>query len=208
VRAQHHACVLGLEEDRVLHRAGRVVLAEVEGVEVEPRRLDLRAFGDLPAHRHEDVVDPLHQGGQRVACPLGVAVVGQRDVDGLLDEHPLLVLGLELLGTPLEGHVHGTAGLTDPLPGLLAGLRWERPDLAVGEGERRPVTRVRQPDLLELGEVGRGSDRSDRLVAARLDLLGVQRRDLDRVVVGVGTGHGLVRSLPLGQERWIRISQV
>ena len=66
VGAQHDAGVLGLEEERVLHRCGPGGPAEVERVEVEPLGLDLGALGDLPAHRHEDVVDPLHQGGQRV----------------------------------------------------------------------------------------------------------------------------------------------
>ena len=51
------------------------------------------------------------------------------------------------LGTPLERLVDRTAGLADPLPGLLAGLRRQRADLAVGEGQRGAVARVRQPDL-------------------------------------------------------------
>ena len=55
-----------LDEQGVLLLARRVVAAEVERVEVEPLVLDLGALGDLPAHRDEDVGDPLGDGRQRV----------------------------------------------------------------------------------------------------------------------------------------------
>ena len=53
------AAALRLDEQGVLLLARRVVAAEVERVEVEPLVLDLGALGDLPAHRDEDVGDPL-----------------------------------------------------------------------------------------------------------------------------------------------------
>ena len=90
------------DEEGVLHRARRVVRAEVERVEVEPLGLDLGALGDLPAHRDEDVLDALHEGGERVARARGTAVVGQRDVDGLLDQHARVALVLELDLAALE----------------------------------------------------------------------------------------------------------
>ena len=123
-------------------------------------------------------------------APRGGAVGRQRDVDGLLDQHPLLVLGLEHLLPRGERLVDRAAGLADPLPGLLAGLRRQRADLAVGQRERRPVAGVLEPDLLELGEVAGRGDRRERGVAHRLDLLGLERRDLDGVVIGVRSGHG------------------
>ena len=55
------------DEEGVLHRARRVVRREVQRVEVEPLGLDLGALGHLPAHRDEDVLDALLQGGERVA---------------------------------------------------------------------------------------------------------------------------------------------
>ena len=61
---------------------------------------------------------------------------GQGDVDGLLDQHPLLVLGLEDGLPGGERLVDRAAGLADALAGVLAGLRRQRADLAVGEGER------------------------------------------------------------------------
>ena len=192
--------------ERVLHGARRVVGPEVERVEVEPLGLDDRALGDLPAHRDEDVGDQLGAGGDRVPGADGDPVGRQRDVDGLLDQHPLLVLGLEHGLAGGERLVDGTAGLADPLAGLLARLRRQRADLAVGERERRPVAGVVDPHLLERGEVGRGRDRGERGVARGLDLLGLQRGDLHGVVVGVRSGHvclssAVQRGVQLGKSR-------
>ena len=75
-------------------------------------------------------------------APWRRAVPGQRDVDGLLDQHPLLVLGLELGLPGGERLVDGAAGLADALAGVLAGLRRQRADLAVGQRQRRPVAGV------------------------------------------------------------------
>ena len=180
VRAQHQVVVGRLGPEGVLHGARRVVGAEVEGVEVQPLGLDDRALGDLPAHRDEDVVDQLGTGGQRVAGPAGRAVDGQRDVDGLLDQHPLLVLGLEHLGAGGQGLGDRPAGLADALAGLLACLRRQRADLAVGQGQRRAVACVVEPDLLERGQVGRGPDRGERLVAGAATCSSVERGDLRR----------------------------
>ena len=163
---------------------------EVERVEVEPLGLDDRTLGDLPAHRDEDVGDQLGAGGDRVPGAGGHPVGRQRDVDGLLDQHPLLVLGLEHRLPLAERLVDRAAGLADPLAGLLAGLRRQRADLAVGQRQRGAVAGVVDPHLLELGEVGGGRDRSQGGVAGGLDLLGLQRGDLHGVVVGVGSGHG------------------
>ena len=122
----------------------------------------------------------------------------QGDVDGLLDQHPLLVLGLEDGLPGGERLVDRAAGLADALAGVLAGLRRQGADLAVGEGERRAVAGVVEPDLLEGVEVGGGGDRGQGRLAHRLDLLGLERGHFDRVVVGVGAGHG---SLSRGDSR-------
>ena len=50
----------------VIDPAGRVVGTEVERVEVEPLGLHHGPLGNLPAHRHEHVGDPLRQHGERV----------------------------------------------------------------------------------------------------------------------------------------------
>ena len=89
-----------------------------------------------------------------------------------------------------ERLLHGPARLADALAGLLAGLRRQRPDLAVGQGQRRPVAGVLDPDLLQRLEVGGARDRGERGVARGLDLLGLQRGHLHGVEVGVRSGHG------------------
>src|SRR4051812_26825332 len=83
-----------------------MVLAEVERVEVQPRRLDLGALGHLVAHRDEDVRDPLADLGDRVAGAAGGAVERQGDVDGLLGQHPLVALGLQHRPPGVEGLLH------------------------------------------------------------------------------------------------------
>ena len=80
------------------------------------------------------------------------------------------MLGLEHDLAGGERLVDGAAGLADALAGLLAGLRREGADLAVGEGEGRTVARVVDPDLLEGVEVGGGGDRGQGRLAHRLDL--------------------------------------
>ena len=191
-----------LDPEGVLQGAGRVVGTEVEGVEVEPLGLDLGSLGDLPAHRHEDVGDVLGDGGQRVPGTDRFDVPRQRDVDPLGREQVFLLGGLDLGGSGREGGVDGAAGLADALAGLLAGLRRQRADLPVRQGQRRPVAGVVEPGLLERVDRVGGRDRSERLVAHPLHLVGTQRRDLDGVVVGVGRGHaGLSRSGSAVQSR-------
>ena len=90
------SAVTAPDEEGVHHRPGRVVGVHVQRVEVEPLRLDLGPLGDLVAHGHEVVLDALLDGGQRVPGAGRAAVVGQRDVDGLVDQHGLVALRLEL----------------------------------------------------------------------------------------------------------------
>ena len=75
-------------------------------------------------------------------APAGDPVGRQGDVDGLLDQHPLLVLGLEHRLAAAERLVDRAARLADPLAGLLAGLRRQGADLPVGQRQRRPVAGV------------------------------------------------------------------
>ena len=190
VRAHHQAAVGRLQPEGVLHGARRVVRAEVERVEVQPLGLDLGALGDLPAHRDEHVADQLLEGGQRVPGALRGAVPRQRDVDGLLDQHPRLVLGLEL-GLPGRRAPASTAprACADAHAGVLAGLRRQRADLPVRQRQRRAVAGVLGADPLERVEVGGGGDRGEGGLAHRLDLVRLQRGDLDGVVLGVRARH-------------------
>ena len=119
-------------------------------------------------------------------APGGDAVPGQRDVDGLLDEDPLVALLLEL-GLPGGQRLgDGAAGQADALAGLGLGGRRQGADLPVGQRQRRPVAGVLEAGGLERVEVGGLRDRGQRVVAGVLDLVGVQGGHLHGVV-------GLVR---------------
>ena len=144
------------EVEGVLHGAGRVVLAEVERVEVQPRRLDLGALGDLVAHRDEHVRDPLADLRDRVPGAARGAVERQRDVDGLLDEHPLVALGLEHGAAGVERLLHLGARRVHPSARLGPLRAGQRPQRAPGQQDGRAVAEVRGFDHGERGEVGRG----------------------------------------------------
>ena len=180
----------GRDEEGVHHRAGRVVAADVERVEVQPLRLELGAVGDLVAHAHEDVGDPLGERGQRVPGAARGAVPGQRDVDPLLGQHAGVALGLELGQPRLVGLRDRLRGRRSPACrrrcGRPAAARRARGGPAApargrpgGRAGRRPAPpgRRRRERLL------RGAHRVvERLRGERGDLLGV---------VGiVGARHG------------------
>ncbi len=119
----------------------------------------------------------------------GHPVGREGDVDGLVEEHPRVVLGLEHRLPLGDGLVHRTAGLAHALARLLARLRGQGADLAVGERQRGAVAGVVDPRLLERVEVGGGGDGGQGRFARGVDLLGLQGADLHGVVVGVGSGH-------------------
>lgn len=115
------------------------------GVEPHPHlhrrlRLDLGALGDLVAHAHEDVGDPLGELRQRVAAAARAPVGGQRDVDCLLREDPLVALRGQHRVALVVGGLDPLAGLVDALPGV--GLRlWGSAPIsrrATSTGERSP----------------------------------------------------------------------
>ena len=114
---------------------GRVRRGHVEGVEVEPLGLDLRAIGDLVAHADEEVGDPLLQRRQRVAGTAGAHVPRSGDVDPLLDQDAGVPLARQRLVPCLQGVSHLSAGGPDPLARLRPGLRRQGPDLPVRQGQ-------------------------------------------------------------------------
>ena len=100
VGADEAGSVLGLvalDVERVLHLAGRVIRAEVQGIEVVPFRFDFRAGGNLPAHGDEEVLDVLHQLGQRMTGAQRLAVHRQRHVHGFGGKGGLFGSFLEFL---------------------------------------------------------------------------------------------------------------
>jgi hypothetical protein len=193
MRAEHHAGALRRvgtgHEDRVLQFPGRVVGREVQGVEVVPLGLDLGAFGDLVAHVHEHVGQPLADRRHRVPGAGQGPVPGQRDVDRLGDQDPLVPVGFQF-GLPLsERGLDGAARAADPLARLGPRGRGQGPDLRVGQRQRGPVAEVREPGLLEFIEVTRGSDGGQRLGLHALQFLRRQRGHLHGVIRLIWCGH-------------------
>ena len=187
--AQHETGVDGVEEEGVLHLPGRVVGAEVEGIEVEPLALELGALGDLPAHADEGVDEALRGELDRMARA-GLATQGRHgDIDPLLDEDALVALHLELCLARRERLRDPGPGLTDALAGLGLRARGQRADLAVREGKGALLTLVGRAHRLQLLEGAGGRGGREGLLDGGVDLRGIERRDLDGVVVRVGSGH-------------------
>ena len=137
-------------------------LREVQRVEVEPLGLELRALRDLPAHRHEDVLDLRHHRRDRVPGTCRRAVVGQRDVDGLLGQDPGVPLGDQLRLPGRDGGVDLPAGLADRLAGGgLVGLG-QVGDGPVGQGQRALVAGVGEPGGLQRVEIAARGDGGKR----------------------------------------------
>ena len=190
VGAQDQAGVLGRHEEGVHHRAGRVVAADVERVEVQPLRLELGPVGDLVAHAHEDVGDPLGERGQRVPGAARDAVPRQRDVDPLLGQHPRVPLGLQLGQPGGVGRGDRLAGGVDPLAGVRAGRGRQRSQLAAGQQDRRAVAQVGRPDGGQRLQVAGRRERLLRGAHRVVESLGRERGDLLGVVGIIGARHG------------------
>ncbi len=161
--------VRGLDEERVLHGARRVVGVEVEGVEVVPLALELGAFGHLPAHADEHVGHALLQQRQRMACSRGPAGGQSRHVDRLrLELRRLLGLrDLRLFGG--ERLVHAGACAADELArrGLL--IAGQRTDARVQLRERRLLGGVVVAHGLQSRGIDRGVDRGECRSDRRFD---------------------------------------
>ena len=89
------------EVERVLHGAGRVVLPKFSASKLSHADSTSGPSATSQPIADEHVRDPLADLRDRVPGAARGAVARQRDVDGLLDQHPLVALGLE----------HGAAGV-------------------------------------------------------------------------------------------------
>ena len=156
-----------LDEERVLRGTSRVVLIEVQRVEVEPLVLELRSFRDLPAHGDEDVGHLLHQQGERMPRSRGPACGEGGDIHRLGDQPRGLFLRHDL-GFPSRERLRDpTARLPHQLAcgGLLVG--GDVAQLRVQLRERRRLTQVGGADLLQRGGVRCRRDRRERSVNGR-----------------------------------------
>ncbi len=135
-----------------------MVRLEVQRVEVEPLGFHLGAFGDLPAHAHEDVRDAVLQDRQRVAGSGAAAARGGGDVDGFLDEDACGFGFFQHHGAGGQGLVDPSAGAAHELAGDGLFRLVQLADLAVGQRQRRLLAGVRQTRFLQLGQVPGGFD--------------------------------------------------
>ena len=80
VRAQYLALaiLIRLQEERVVHLAGRMALGEVQRREIVIVGLDIRTFGDREAHVGEDRGDLVDDLADR----MDTAALGRRGADG------------------------------------------------------------------------------------------------------------------------------
>jgi hypothetical protein len=166
-----------------------VIRRDVQGVEVGPLELDLGALGHLVAHAHEQIGDALHEGGDRVPGAARPPVARQRHVDRLLDQNPAGPVLLEHGQPGVVRLLDRRPRLVDPLAGVGARLRRERPDLPPGQGHRGPVAQVLVAQRDQTVHVGHGRERllrgGDRLIQRRL----VQQRHLLGVVRVAAPAH-------------------
>ena len=188
--AQHQAGVGRVDEEGVLHLPGRVVLAEVERVEVEPLGLDLGALGDLPAHADEGVDEPLGRQLQRVARAGRAAGTGAVTSTRSSTRIRRVALGLELgLAARRAPGRPGRGPAPTRLPASALALGGSAPisRLARASGLRSPWCAIRAAlsSSREAAAAMAARAASHRCV----ERCRVERGDLDRVVLRVGSGH-------------------
>jgi hypothetical protein len=175
-----------------------VVLAKVQRVEVEPLGFELRALGDLVAHRDEDVGDALGDGRDGVPGATRHPIPWQRDIDGLFAQHVLIALGVQHGTASVESGLDGLACLVDKLAGRgLLRLR-QRPDLPAGQEQRGMVAKMGRLGSGERVQVGYRFE-------VRFGLLyrspqGFRRENFARlrVLLFGGSGHNSSAKLVLG----------
>ncbi len=99
--------------ESVLHRPGRVVGQEVQGIEVVVLGFDFRSLRDLPAHRDEHVGDLLGDDGDGVPRAERAAGRGEGHVDRFGDEDRGVALCLQFFAARVEGGLHCGAVCVD-----------------------------------------------------------------------------------------------
>jgi hypothetical protein len=117
-RAQHLPGSLGRDVERVLFAARRMIGWEVQCVEVELLGLELRALGQLPAHRDERVGDVLGQNRDGMPRTDRLARRGQRDVDAFGHQDRGVAFDAQRRETLVVGILRVGAGHVDQAPGI------------------------------------------------------------------------------------------
>ena len=155
--------------------------AHVEGLEVVPVGLDLRAFGDLEAHADEHVLETLPRLGDDVRPAAPRLAEELRQVEALvLDLGGASVAG-ELASLGRDGVRDGSGRLvqlTTSLPALVqAG---ERPELGLQPAQRAPATEHLAVDRHQGIERRGGADVGERGLASSTDVFDQGGHDIGR----------------------------
>ena len=133
---------------------------EVEGTEVVPLVLDLRALGDREAHAHEDVLEAFPGLGDHVPVAETLAAVQLGQVEPLGLEHRGPLAGLQ--HRPALGHqaFQLRPYLVQAPAGVLALVGFHRPERTSGLGDHRGLAQqvgVQRPESVEVpGAAHRG----------------------------------------------------
>jgi hypothetical protein len=173
VRAHHQVALHRLDVERVLQGARRVVLVEVQGVEVVPLVLELGALADLPAHRDEQVAHLLHEKGEWMASAASPARRHLGDVQGFARELGGLLRGEDRALLRRQRRVHLRARLADELARRRLLIRGHVAQRGIELRERRVLPRVRGARGLQTRGIAGGRDRGERGIDRRGDgLLG------------------------------------
>ena len=100
----------------ILHVARRMILRQVQCLEVVSITLDFRALFDAVAHRHENAFDALHRDRQRMQMSQRLAPPGERHVNLLACKPRRERLFSERRTLLLQRSFDGGTRLVDDLP--------------------------------------------------------------------------------------------
>src|SRR5262249_2711190 len=184
---QPRAVRLRVEEERVVHLAGRMALRDVELGEVEVVGLDIGSFRDRKAHVGEDrgqLVD--HPADRMDATQLGGRFAyRQRNVDRFGIETLIERLIAERLLAVDERGGHSVLESVNQGPLRLALLRRHRAERAQQRGYRSVLPEGRDANDLDRGLVGSARNFAKELLFKLLDV-----------------GHGLAPVTVMPGEAW------
>ena len=154
VRAQDEAGVRRIDEEGVLHLPCGVIGPEVQRVEVQPLRLDLRAFGHFPSVSDEVVGDLLLQQLEGMAGP-PAPVRSDGSVTSIASATSTSASRFASSSVWRSASARETRPRDWPtsLPAVAFSALSSAPIPPVREGERGPVPHVRDLRRLELLEV-------------------------------------------------------
>ena len=169
---QPRAVGLGVEEEGVVHLAGRMALGEIELGEIQVVGLDVGTFRDRETHVGEDRGELVHHLADRMhAADLGEALAHrQGDVERLGVEALIERRGLEELAARRNRGADLILEAVDERPLLLALVRAHGAQRLEQRGDRSALAERRDPHRLERTFVAGRRDVGQELFFQRLQV--------------------------------------